>query len=381
MKEPTKRAWATIDLNALRKNLAQVRSLCPESRIIPVIKSNAYGHGMEQAAQALSDSRTKIFAFAVASLAEALELNTLELGLPILLLNGFIDADELATCFDAGIEPVVHSQYQVDLLDSHFKQEIFGEKRKLWLKHNSGMNRLGMSADACFDAYLNLYKYPGTEFVLMSHLAYADDMGNHSSREFTDKQMAEFTALQQRMVAAKQEQLDCSMAASAGILTLPETHFNYVRPGVMLYGSSPLATDSGEELGLQPVMSLSSRLIAINDVKSGEAIGYNATYVCDRDTRVGVVSIGYGDGYPRSAGNDTPVLVMSKSGSTRTRLIGRVSMDMITIDLTGIDDVQINDEVVLWGSGLCADEVAKHAGTISYELFCKVTKRVDFEYI
>ena len=142
-----------------------------------------------------------------------------------------------------------------------------------------------------------------------------------------------------------------------------------------------MANASGEELGLQPVMTLSSRLIAIRDLKAGDAIGYSATYVCDRDTRVGTVSIGYGDGYPRSAENGTPVLLKTAKGLTRTRLIGRVSMDMITIDLTGIDDVAIDDEVVLWGEGLCADEVARYCGTIAYELFCKVTPRVQFNYI
>ena len=148
----------------------------------------------------------------------------------------------------------------------------------------------------------------------------------------------------------------------------------------MLYGSSPLAQQTGEELGLYPVMTLSSRIIAINEVAAGEAIGYNATYICEKDTRVGTVSIGYGDGYPRSAVNGTPVLVKTETQVFRTQIIGRVSMDMITIDLSGIDDVQINDEVILWGEGLCADEVAKYANTISYELFCKVTKRVPFIY-
>ena len=242
------------------------------------------------------------------------------------------------------------------------------------------MNRLGMnSLDTC-SSFLRLQAFPEIELVLMSHLAYAEDMDNPDSKYFTDRQMDKFEAVKAELQSSYDEQIEMSMAASAGILTLPNTHLNYVRPGVMLYGSSPLAQQTGEELGLYPVMTLSSRIIAINEVAAGEAIGYNATYICEKDTRVGTVSIGYGDGYPRSAVNGTPVLVKTETQVFRTQIIGRVSMDMITIDLSGIDDVQINDEVILWGEGLCADEVAKYANTISYELFCKVTKRVPFIY-
>ena len=215
----------------------------------------------------------------------------------------------------------------------------------------------------------------------MSHLAFADDMGNPASRAFTDKQMEGFLGLRKQLQKDCDETVETSMAASAGILSLPETHLNYVRPGVMLYGSSPLAKMAGGEVGLHPVMTLSSRLISISDVPAGESIGYNATYVCEKDTRVGTVSIGYGDGYPRSAVNGTPVLVKTQTRTLRTQLIGRVSMDMITIDLSGIEDAQIDDEVILWGAGLSSDEVSKYANTISYELFCKITQRVHYVYV
>jgi alanine racemase len=381
MTDPTKRAWATIDLKALNANLARVGALCPKSKIIPVIKSDAYGHGMERAAKALINSSTSIAGLAVATLAEALQLQRLDLDAPILLLNGFVNTEELCLCLNTGIEPIVHASYQLELLEAQLNKASNGKTRKLWLKHNSGMNRLGMDAVTCIDAFANLQKYPDTEIVLMSHLAYADDMDNPDAREFTEKQMQEFISVRDKLAASTDDRIECSMAASAGILTLPETHFDYVRPGVMLYGSSPLANATGEEVALLPVMTLYSRLISINQLKAGDSVGYNATYVCDRDTRVGVVSIGYGDGYPRSAANGTPVLVKTQSGSHRAGLIGRVSMDMITVDLSGIDDAQIDDPIVLWGSGLCADEVAKHAGTISYELFCKVTDRVTSQYI
>lgn len=381
MPQPTKRAWATIDPGALRKNLGQVRALCPESKIIPAIKSNAYGHGLVAIARALAESPSNASALAVATLDEALGLSELGLKLPILLLNGFVNGEELSLCLEHGIEPVVHSPYQVALLEKQFSKEIFGDKRKLWLKLNTGMNRLGMTPKDVEQAYLNLHKYPDTEFVLMSHLAWADSPDSVAATEFSAAQLANFKQSHQRLALARKDALPGSLSASAGILTMPEAHLQYVRPGIMIYGSSPLSDQTGEELGLVPAMTLSSRLIAINDVSAGQSIGYGATYTCEQDTRVGVVSIGYGDGYPRSAMNGTPVVVKTAHGPVRTRLIGRVSMDLITIDLSDVADPQIDDEVVLWGEGLCVDEVARASGTIAYELFCKVTARVTRIYI
>lgn len=376
----SRRAWATIDLNALRKNLTRVRSLCPTSKIFPIIKSNAYGHGMAEAAAAIKNSHTSIAGYGVATVDEAISLRQLDAELPILLLNGFMTAEELKECLHQRIEPVVHSDYQVALIEELFTDEILGEGRKFWVKYNTGMNRLGMTREMSLDSYLKLHSYPNTELVLMSHLACADDPDNAKFAEFTRQQLDDLISLRSELIASSHREVATSMAASAGILHWPDTHLDVVRPGVMLYGSSPMANETGEELGLQAVMTLSSRIITIRTLQAGESIGYGATYVCDRETRVGTVSIGYGDGYPRSATNGTPVVVKTTAGSTRTRLIGRVSMDMITVDLTGIDDVQIDDEVVLWGAELCADEVAKSTGTISYELFCKVTSRVPFEY-
>ncbi|HIF87477.1 MAG TPA: alanine racemase [Gammaproteobacteria bacterium] len=380
MDEPRKRVWATIDTQALQKNLARVRALCPESKIIPVIKADAYGHGMEQIARAIIDSHTAIAAFAVATMAEALALHSLKLDIPILLLPGFAEEQELGLCIDAGVEMVVHSPYQLSILQDRFESDIPSGVPRLWLKLNSGMNRLGFSAAECVKAYHTLRRFPEVELVLMSHLGCADDSLSAIAGEFTSKQIAEFNRVRDQLVQESGRAVVCSMAASAGILGLPETHYDYVRPGVMLYGASPLADETGEELGLLPVMTLHSRLIAINEVAAGDSIGYGATYVCDRQTRVGVIAIGYADGYPRSATNGTAVLIKTPTGLLRTRLIGRASMDMITVELTGMDDVQVGDEVVLWGVGLCADEVARQAGTISYELFCKLTERVDFEY-
>ena len=380
MPESMSRAWATIDTNALKKNLARVRALCPESKIIPVIKANAYGHGMTELARCLAAENNKVAGLAVATLDEALELTALDTGLTVLLLNGFRTAEELRECLEKGIEPVVHTPHQVPLLEELFSEEIFGHKRRLWLKENTGMNRLGMNAQQIEQAYVSLHKYPETEFVLMSHFAWADDQNNPAACAHTASQLEAFEASRRHLVASRGDEIPCSLSASAGILTQPAGHYQYVRPGIMLYGGSPLTGQIGDELGLQPVMTLSSRLLSINEVSAGQSIGYGATYTCDKDTRVGVVSIGYGDGYPRAALSGTPVVVKTASRTVRTKLIGRVSMDMITIDLTGIDEAQLNDEVVLWGEGLCADEVANCAGTISYELFCKVTARVPRIY-
>ena len=377
----SRRAWATINLTALKKNLALVRSYSPNSGIYPVVKSNAYGHGMAKAAAALKSAGVALSGLAVATMSEAVRLRELEPDLPILLLNGFMTKEELRECLVRRIETVVHANYQLPILEKVLAEPALGEFPRLWVKYNTGMNRLGLGQQHAIDAYLKLQAYPGTQLVLMSHLACADAPSTPKFAKFTEDQRERLSQAKNELVTRGKQAVETSMAASAGILQRPETHLNYVRPGVMLYGSSPMAGQTGEELGLQPVMTLRSRIIEIRDLKVGDAIGYGATYVCERDTRMATVSIGYGDGYPRSAGNGTPITVHTTSGIVKTRLIGRVSMDMITLDLTGIHDAQIGDEVTLWGEGLCADEVARSASTISYELFCKVTSRVSFSYI
>ena len=377
----SRRAWATLSLPALKKNLALVRSYSPNSGIYPVIKSNAYGHGMAEVAAALNNTHIALSGFAVATMSEAVRLRELVADLPILLLNGFMTKEELRECLARRIEVVVHADYQLPLLYQTLADQAFAGVRKLWVKYNTGMNRLGLGQKQAIDAYLKLQTYPGTQLVLMSHLACADEPSTPKCAKFTEDQRERLSQAKNELLTRSQQAVETSMAASAGILQWPETHLDYVRPGVMLYGSSPVAGQTGEQLGLQPVMTLRSRIIEIRDLKVGDAIGYGATYVCERETRMATVSIGYGDGYPRSAGNGTPVIVHTASGEVRTRLIGRVSMDMITLDLTGIHDARVDDEVTLWGEGLCADEVAYSASTISYELFCKVTSRVNFSYI
>ena len=380
MIDSSPRAWATIDLRALKKNLAQVSAHCPESQIVPVIKANAYGHGVEQVALALQATKRKFAAFAVASLEEALQLRTLGIGTPILLLCGFRNRQEMDLCLNHKIEPVIHSMAQFEEVDKYLQTEILSGVGRVWVKFNSGMNRLGLDKEQALRVYGDLHRHPDTEVVLMSHLASADDLENQAAVEFTQRQIAEFDALKQQIANSTQGPVQSSLAASAGILALPQTHHQFVRPGFMLYGGSPFANRSAEEIGLFPVMTLRAKIIAINDVDAGGSIGYGATHRCAHYTRVGIVSIGYADGYPRSAKNGTPVLINSRHGPRRAGLLGRVSMDMIAIDLTGLDTVKVDDEVVLWGEGLAADEVARYADTIAYELFCKVTKRVEFIY-
>jgi alanine racemase len=374
------RARATIDLRALKKNLSQVSAHCPESQIVPVIKANAYGHGVEKVALALNAMHRKFAALAVASMEEAIQLRTLGISTPILLLSGFRDKVEMDLCLNHKIEPVIHSMYQFEEIDKYLQTEILTGVGRVWVKFNSGMNRLGLDKEQVLRVYGDLHRHPETEVVFMSHLACADDPESQSAVELTQRQIAEFDSLKQQIENSTQGPVQASLAASAGILSLPQTHHQFVRPGFMLYGGSPFTNRTAEEIGLLPVMTLRAKIIAINNVKAGGTIGYGATHRCRQYTRVGIVSIGYADGYPRSAKNGTPVLVNTKQGPRRAGLLGRVSMDTIAIDLTGLDTVKIADDAVLWGDGLSADEVARYADTISYELFCRVTKRVEFVY-
>lgn len=368
------RAWATIDLAALRHNLGRVRELCPEAGIIAVVKADAYGHGMAECAEALRDAEAGICGFAVATMDEARRLRKFQPDLPILCLNGFRDGNELQDCATLGFQPVLHEENQLRLLREYRKEQ--GGRLTVWLKQNTGMNRLGLSTADCLAAGAEFGQREDLEIRLMSHLAWADDLDDPGSAAFTREQLLAFEHLHRDLASELDAPPPGSMSASSGILCLPDAQYDFVRPGIMLYGSSPLAGNSAAELGLRPVMSLRARLLAVREVKAGEAVGYGATWRFPRDTRMGVVSIGYADGYPRSAVNGTPVLVASSGGWEPCKLVGRVSMDMITVDLGELDDVGPGGEVVLWGEGLDADEVAARAGTIAYELFTRVTARV-----
>ena len=376
-----RRAWADVNLDALTANIRRIRQLNRQATINPVIKANAYGHGVEAVARVLSAEELDIRRLAVATIDEVISLNLLGTGKPILLLQGCSDETQLDYLVEAGVELVIHADYQLQLLKRALKKKRPPAPLTVWLKVDTGMHRLGMTTAEAREAWRSLKKLPQVgQIILMSHLAWADEEADARAITITNKQLAAFTGLWNELSEESEKPPERSLAASAGILAWPTTHFEHLRPGIMLYGGSPFASKSGSELGLRPVMTLKARLIAVKQVKAGESIGYGATYTCDRDTRIGVVSVGYGDGYPRSAPTGTPVLVATPDGYRRSCLLGRVSMDMITLDLSGFGETEVGDEVVLWGEGLDADEVARFAGTLSYELFCRVTARVPRLY-
>lgn len=351
---------ARIDLDALQHNLRRVREAAPTSRIMAVVKANGYGHGMVRSAQALRD----VDGFAVACLEEAVTLREAGLRQPISLLEGFFDSDELEPISRYRLMPVVHAEHQVRQLEStQLSQPV-----AVWLKADTGMHRLGFAPEQLSAMYRRLQACANVERIgLFSHLGYADDRRSPQ----TPRQCERF------LEAIKDLSGERSLANSGGLLGWPETQLDWVRPGLMLYGISPFAGDTGREQGLRPVMTLESRLIAVNRYARGEAIGYSGAWVCPEDMSVGVVAAGYGDGYPRHAPAGTPVLVNDR----RTQLIGRVSMDMLCVDLRDQPQARVGDPVVLWGDELPVEEIARCADTIPYELVCAVASRVPIEVV
>lgn len=370
--QPLRRAWADIDLAALQHNFSIACQASPSSRILAVVKANAYGHGIRPVAAALDAVMRDDDAFAVASLQEGITLRGLQPARAILVMQGVQNADELSLARQHGLWLVVHSPHQVSLIREH---SLTGDRWHLWLKLETGMNRLGLEPDQLSEAWQTLGGLPGVEHrVLMSHLACADDPDSDSAA----RQLERLDVLI-ATTSGMGETTEISVAASGGLLAWPAARRQWLRPGIMLYGGSPVLGESGPDRGLRPVMTLRARLVSIKTVRAGESVGYGATYTAESGHRMGIASIGYGDGYPRHAPTGTPVVVMVKGHPRRTRLIGRVSMDMVNLDLEGID-ADVGDEVILWGEHLPADEIARHCGTISYELFCQVTSRVDFHY-
>ena len=353
-------ARAVVDLSALRHNLQQVREAAPQQQLIAVIKADAYGHGIVPVAQTLADADV----FGVACLEEALSLREAGIDKPVLLLEGFYHADEVPLIQQHKLQIVIHTESQLDVLESLQSSKL---PISAWLKVDTGMHRLGFSPDALADTWRRLNECVAVSPVcgVMTHLANADDVNST------------YTQMQLDCLARISPDSPISIANSAGILAWPSSHGDAVRPGIMLYGVSPMLGETGQQRNLRPVMTLYSELISVRPCKKGDAIGYGGSWVCPEDMPVGVVAIGYGDGYPRHAPTGTPVLVNGQ----RAALIGRVSMDMICIDLRGQPDAAIGDPVTLWGDGLPAEEIADCASTIAYELFCGVTSRVKKETI
>lgn len=352
-------AKVVINLSALRHNFSRIRTLAPDSRVMAIVKADAYGHGLVRIAQCLEQAD----AFGVACLEEARELRQAKIQQRIILLEGPYSGEELTKISQLGLDMVVHDLSQLEMLE----QNQLNKPVCIWLKLDTGMHRLGFSPDLASQALARLEQSAGVkEIRLMTHLASA----NNREDPMTRKQLQCFSQFNENM------SLEKTIANSAGILAFPDAHVDWVRPGIMLYGVSPFSDSNGSQEGLKPVMTLQSKLITVRTLKAGDPVGYGATWRCPEDMSVGVVAAGYGDGYPRHAESGTPVLVNGK----RVELIGRASMDMLTVDLRSQPQAKTGDPVVLWGEGLPVEEVANHAGTIPYEVLCAVHKRLKFEY-
>ncbi len=353
---------ATIDLPALRRNYALARCRADGRQVWPVVKADAYGHGMFEVARALADAD----GFCVADLDEGLQLRVAGITQPILVIQGVHSGAGLAAAAEAGLTLGVHGTEQLELIEKDASKLASGSLR-LWLKIETGMHRLGLEAEKTLEAQDRLSGLAAVaELGLMTHFACADS-ADHPLTE------AQATAFGRVALSAKGPTSACN---SAALLTGCYRNDTVVRPGIMLYGASPLLGRSAAGLELAPVMTLHSRILAVKEVPAGCSVGYGASWTASEDTRIGIVAVGYGDGYPRHAPSGTPVRV----DGCEVHTLGRVSMDSLTVDLRRAAQVRVGDEVVLWGQGLAVDEVATAAGTIGYELLTGVSSRVPREY-
>ncbi|MFT5528587.1 MAG: alanine racemase [Alteromonadaceae bacterium] len=360
-------ANVVIDCQALVNNFNIIKQLAPNTKMLAILKANAYGHGLETIARALPLAD----AFGVARIDEALALRAAGIIQPIMILEGVFSQEDLAILAANNLQTTVHSLEQLDAI---CKAQLI-RPLKVWLKIDTGMHRLGISPDQ-FDHFHSLLSQCDNvqqPLILMSHLACADDIEN-------DKTSDQIVLFQQLTSKHSEEK---SLAHSAALYAWPDSHFDWVRPGLMLYGISPMlisketASKSDPLVNITPVMTLQSSLIAVRAISAGESVGYGSAWTCQNDTTIGVVAIGYGDGYPRHAVNGTPVLINGR----RVPIVGRVSMDMITVDLSYYAQDSVGDLVILWGKDLPVEEIARCATTIPYELLCKITPRVKINVI
>lgn len=350
---------AQINLSALRHNYRELKLRAGNSQLMAVIKANAYGHGLLEVANALNEAE----AFALSCYQEAVALRAAGINNRLVMLEGFHSEQELLECEDAEIEWVIHHPWQVELLCSPRLQN----RVSIWIKIDTGMGRLGIRQKD-FAAILATVQGHSEKIELrgfITHLANADLPADPR----TAQQLQLFETLVKEHSGLR------SVANSAALCAWPDTHKDWVRPGIMLYGVSPFADRCGKEEGLRPVMTLKSRLISIKNLNQGDAVSYGGTWVCPESMPVGVVAIGYGDGYPRHAVSSTPVLIRG----VRVPIVGRVTMDMVCVDLRLLPDAAIGDEVILWGEDLPIEEIAKMSGTIAYELLCQLTSRVKYQ--
>jgi alanine racemase len=347
-----------INPAALLHNVQCVKAAAPGRKIIAMVKANAYGCGLSTVVPVLNNV---IDAFGVACLEEAMAVRRLGSNLPCILFQGAFTPDELEIVAQEQFECVVHHAAQLDwILRVPQKSKI-----KIWIKINTGMHRLGFEPHEIPEIINKLQQcaWVKDDISLMTHFASADEP-NHPSNDVQIKKMND--------ILLPHANITRSLANSAAILALPESHAEVVRPGIMLYGVSPFPNQTGQEIGLQPVMRFSSAITAIHHYPANAPIGYGGTWQRDVPTVIGIIPVGYGDGYPRSIASNTPVWIKNHFAP----IVGRVSMDMLTVDLTDCPEIQLGDEVELWGEHVPVERVAQSAGTIGYELLCKVTSRV-----
>ena len=372
-----KPAIATINSAALRHNIQLIKSFAPNQKLLAMIKANAYGQGLLPAAHILAD---QVDGFGVARLREALEIQETGYTGKILLVEGFFDREELLKTLSRRFDSVIHCYEQLELLEQvatewEKEQQKGFWKRKtkiyfpinVWLKIDTGMHRLGVHSEQVDEFYQRLKKCPLVESIsFVSHFSRADEL----DCGYTEKQIATFEQATQSYPEHAR-----SISASSGILYWKQAHYEWVRPGIIIHGISP-HYEPITHLGFQPVMTLSSSLIAVRTHKAGEPVGYGGTWVSPKDTKLGVIAMGYGDGYPRNAPEGTPVLINGR----KVPIVGHVSMDMLTVDLGADSQDKVGDEAIFWGKDLLIEEIAEHIGVISYELITKLTPRVIFEY-
>jgi len=351
---------AVVDLDAIRENYSLACKLAPDSKNIAVIKADAYGHGMLRVAEAL---QSVVPAFGVAIIDEALELRAAGISQPILVLEGVNDIAACEVAAQHQLSLVVHNQEQV----SQLLQASLSGNVPLWLKVDTGMHRIGFAPDALQPALERLRAGDRDVSVICTHLARADEIASDATQQQLDTFKACISGID----------LPTSISNSAGILAWPASHADWNRPGYMLYGNSPMTTDVDSASSLRPAMSFRSEIIAINKVPAGESVGYGARWTAERSSVIGTVAVGYADGYPRHAPNGTPTMVNNQNAP----LVGTVSMDMLSIDLTDHDHAAIGDTVELWGKNISVNQIATRCGTIGYELLTGVTARVPREYL
>jgi alanine racemase len=351
-------AVASIDLAALTANLARLRALAAPARLMAVVKADGYGHGLERVARALAGAD----AFGVAAIADGQRLRAAGHAERIVVLSGPDAPGDLAELRRLDLDAVIHHPSQLEWLEA----EAGGAPLRVWLKVDSGMHRLGFAPQCVAEVHARLARLPQVhpEIVLMTHFAASDEFGN----ALTAQQIETFAAATRGLPGPR------SLSNSAALLGWPAARGDWVRAGGLLYGLSVVRGKTGADHGVVPAMRLATRLIAVNRVAQGEAIGYAGTWRCPEAMPVGIAAIGYGDGYPRSAPSGTPALLRERE----VALIGRVSMDLLALDLRAVPDARVGDEVVLWGPDLPVEHIAAAAGTISYELTCGVTRRVLF---